>query len=76
MLRLPAVGVNGEGPQPTWQQQPVSSFSTVQRMAAAIWSGGKDRVGEHVAADDRQAGDKRQPAEGGRRPPAGPALRV
>src|SRR6266540_3555482 len=30
-------------------------------MAAAIWSGGKGRVGDHLAADDPQATDKRQP---------------
>jgi hypothetical protein len=39
MLRLTAVGVNGEGPQPTRGSSPVSSSSSAQPMAATIWSG-------------------------------------
>jgi hypothetical protein len=38
---------------------------------------GNGRLGAHLAADDPQATDKRQPAEDGRlrRPSSGPALR-
>src|SRR6266545_5310434 len=39
----------------------VSSSSTATRMAAVIWSGGKGRPGDYLAADDPQASDERQP---------------
>src|SRR6266511_3536042 len=34
---------------------------TATRMAAVIWSGGKGRPGDYLAADDPQASDERQP---------------
>jgi hypothetical protein len=39
MLRLTVVGVNGQGPQPTWGSSRVGSSSTVPQMVAASWSG-------------------------------------
>jgi len=42
-------------------QQHGQQLSTATRMAAVICSGGKGRLGDHLAADDPEGADERQP---------------
>jgi hypothetical protein len=56
------------------EAQPVNSTSTAHRVAAAILSG-EGRAAVTLVADDPQARDHQQPAEGGRQAALRPALK-
>jgi hypothetical protein len=62
---LDRCGCQGPGRSRRGGSSPVSSSSIAQQMAA-IWSGKNGRVGDHLAADDPQATDKRAGRAGAR----------